>query len=323
MRGEQRVSWASRTDSPQRRTSQSQQQTPRDSPTARREREPFFFSPSEQRYGESPYPMSPETQARIAAPPTSFRPSTENAERDVASAPAEMLQPHRTLSQTTDGPQTIQQQSFDMHTLRPVAPVIAGRRQLSQPEHIELDRTAPLRAMRDNRVAAEAVRKAEEGLLHTVAEEDEQRTHAEEDRGKGKAVDRPGQEQDHTAVRTAAAAAAATAQDEGPVWGESFKVEWIRTERLPFTRTRHLRNPWNHDREVKVSRDGTELEPSVGQALLEEWDKLDEPQPQTGAANVDVGRRLQGKASVSANVLATPESASAGPARTGKTGEGG
>ena len=72
-----------------------------------------------------------------------------------------------------------------------------------------------------------------------------------------------------------------------------------------------------------MSRDGTELEPSVGQALLEEWDKLDEPQPQTGAANVDVGRRLQGKASVSANVLATPESASAGPARTGKTGEGG
>ena len=56
-------------------------------------------------------------------------------------APAEMLQPHRRLSQLTDGPHTLQQQSFDMHTLRPVAPVIAGRRQLSQPEHIELDPT--------------------------------------------------------------------------------------------------------------------------------------------------------------------------------------
>ncbi|KAI0295676.1 YT521-B-like domain-containing protein [Multifurca ochricompacta] len=56
-------------------------------------------------------------------------------------------------------------------------------------------------------------------------------------------------------------------------WGHPFRVEWIRTERLPFYRTRHLRNPWNHDREVKVSRDGTELEPSIGQQLLEEWDR--------------------------------------------------
>lgn len=47
-------------------------------------------------------------------------------------------------------------------------------------------------------------------------------------------------------------------------WGESFRIEWIKTERLPFHRTKHLRNPWNHDREVKVSRDGTELEPTVG-----------------------------------------------------------
>ncbi|KAL1711937.1 YT521-B-like domain-containing protein [Schizophyllum commune] len=52
--------------------------------------------------------------------------------------------------------------------------------------------------------------------------------------------------------------------------GESFKVEWLCTKRLPFFRTRHLRNPWNHDRKVKVSRDGTELEPAVGQRLLDE-----------------------------------------------------
>ncbi|KAL1745014.1 YT521-B-like domain-containing protein [Schizophyllum fasciatum] len=57
-------------------------------------------------------------------------------------------------------------------------------------------------------------------------------------------------------------------------WGESFSVEWLCTKRLPFFRTRHLRNPWNHDREVKVSRDGTELEPAVGQRLLDEWEKL-------------------------------------------------
>ena len=66
--------------------------------------------------------------------------------------------------------------------------------------------------------------------------------------------------------------------EEPPTWGEPFKLQWIRTERLPFYRTRHLRNPWNHDREIKVSRDGTELEPTVGQALLEEWDRaVEEP----------------------------------------------
>jgi len=57
------------------------------------------------------------------------------------------------------------------------------------------------------------------------------------------------------------------------VWGTPFPIEWLRTDRLSFIRTRHLRNPWNHDREVKVSRDGTELEPGIGEALLAEWEK--------------------------------------------------
>ncbi|KAH8981893.1 YT521-B-like domain-containing protein [Lactarius akahatsu] len=59
----------------------------------------------------------------------------------------------------------------------------------------------------------------------------------------------------------------------GPAWDRPFRIEWIRTDPLPFFRTRHLRNPWNHGREAKVSRDGTELEPTVGQQLLDEWDK--------------------------------------------------
>ena len=75
-----------------------------------------------------------------------------------------------------------------------------------------------------------------------------------------------------------------------PSWGESFRVEWLCTERLPFYRIRHLRNPWNHDREVKISRDGTELEPNVGQKLLDEWHTLatatDVPQlSSTGSGN--------------------------------------
>lgn len=44
-------------------------------------------------------------------------------------------------------------------------------------------------------------------------------------------------------------------------WGQAFRVEWIRAGNLPFHRIRNLRNPWNADREVKVSRDGTEIEP--------------------------------------------------------------
>jgi RNA recognition motif-containing protein len=60
---------------------------------------------------------------------------------------------------------------------------------------------------------------------------------------------------------------------EPAAWGRPFRIEWIRTNTLPFFRTRQLRNPWNHGREVKVSRDGTELEPTVGQQLLDEWDR--------------------------------------------------
>ncbi|THV86416.1 hypothetical protein D6D17_02643 [Aureobasidium pullulans] len=52
-------------------------------------------------------------------------------------------------------------------------------------------------------------------------------------------------------------------------WGKSFKVEWISTNRLPFYRTRGLRNPWNENREIKIARDGTEIEPSIGQRLVQ------------------------------------------------------
>jgi YT521-B-like domain len=65
---------------------------------------------------------------------------------------------------------------------------------------------------------------------------------------------------------------------EEELWGNCFEVEWISTEKMPFSRTRQFRNPWNHDREVKVSRDGTELEPTVGQKLLDEW-HIAEAQP--------------------------------------------
>ena len=33
---------------------------------------------------------------------------------------------------------------------------------------------------------------------------------------------------------------------------------------LPFNRTRGLKNPWNANRDVKIAKDGTELETNVG-----------------------------------------------------------
>ncbi len=50
--------------------------------------------------------------------------------------------------------------------------------------------------------------------------------------------------------------------------GKPFNLTWLATNRLPFYRTRGLRNPWNSNREVKIARDGTELEPATGRRLV-------------------------------------------------------
>lgn len=52
-------------------------------------------------------------------------------------------------------------------------------------------------------------------------------------------------------------------------FGKPFRIEWVCVERLPFYRARGLRNPWNANREVKIARDGTEIEPSVGKRLTQ------------------------------------------------------
>jgi hypothetical protein len=51
------------------------------------------------------------------------------------------------------------------------------------------------------------------------------------------------------------------ALEGGDGMGLPFRIEWLRVGSLPFSHTRNLRNPWNNDREVKISRDGTEVEP--------------------------------------------------------------
>ncbi|KAK3394518.1 YT521-B-like domain-containing protein [Podospora didyma] len=64
---------------------------------------------------------------------------------------------------------------------------------------------------------------------------------------------------------------------EPKAWGKPFRLEWLSTARLPFYRTRGLRNPWNSNREVKIARDGTELEPSVGRRLIGLFNRAQSP----------------------------------------------
>ncbi|KAI7178524.1 hypothetical protein KC316_g9298 [Hortaea werneckii] len=63
---------------------------------------------------------------------------------------------------------------------------------------------------------------------------------------------------------------------QGPGQGQSrqFRIEWRSTARLPFYRTCGLRNPFNANREVKIARDGTEIEPSVGAKLVQMFHRL-------------------------------------------------
>ncbi|KAF4581243.1 YTH domain protein [Ophiocordyceps camponoti-floridani] len=68
-------------------------------------------------------------------------------------------------------------------------------------------------------------------------------------------------------------------EEETKTWGKPFKLEWLSISRLPFYRTRGLRNPWNSNREVKIARDGTELEPSVGRRLIGLFNRVQSPGP--------------------------------------------
>ncbi|KFP71342.1 putative ATP-dependent RNA helicase YTHDC2, partial [Acanthisitta chloris] len=64
-------------------------------------------------------------------------------------------------------------------------------------------------------------------------------------------------------------------QDWGSAsFGGVFQVEWIRKESIPFQFAHHLVNPWNDNKKVQMSRDGQELEPQVGEQLLQLWDSI-------------------------------------------------
>lgn len=67
------------------------------------------------------------------------------------------------------------------------------------------------------------------------------------------------------------------ADDEIQTHGKPFNLTWLSSSPLPFWQTRGLNNPWNSNRAVKVARDGTELEPSVGKALIRLFNRSQSP----------------------------------------------
>ncbi|KAK4984599.1 hypothetical protein LTR50_006506 [Elasticomyces elasticus] len=67
---------------------------------------------------------------------------------------------------------------------------------------------------------------------------------------------------------------AQTRTDPSSEWGKAFRIEWVSTNRVPFYRTRGLRNPWNANREVKIARDGTELETNCGKRLVQMFHRV-------------------------------------------------
>lgn len=46
-----------------------------------------------------------------------------------------------------------------------------------------------------------------------------------------------------------------------------FKVDWLNRHECLFANCTHLRNPWNDNKEIKICRDGQEVEPTVGEEL--------------------------------------------------------
>lgn len=50
-------------------------------------------------------------------------------------------------------------------------------------------------------------------------------------------------------------------------YGRNFRLKWLKLCELSFNKTRHLRNPYNDNLPVKISRDCQELEPAVGDQL--------------------------------------------------------
>ena len=199
---------------------------------------PTFFSPGDHRLVDnSPLPLD-GVHGKSATDPGSGQPHNHPQ-----SAPGMFGAKYDFPSMKTPE----MKYSLDQARIRPKArnqPIVHN-------DDFELDFSAPIRAMRSGKGKSGSRRTS----LHSLEKVEERAEELVDDVQESTFSPEQGEKAEN-------------------MWGDCFAVEWISTERLPFHRTRQIRNPWNHDREVKVSRDGTELEPTVGQRLLDEWHRL-------------------------------------------------
>ncbi|KZV73221.1 hypothetical protein PENSPDRAFT_311894 [Peniophora sp. CONT] len=244
-----------------------------------------ILSPSDGRYKDSPQPLSAVQEAKYPLGSAGLAESsvahTRLSDPATLSAPPEIGRPHHRLSYGPPHPEY----SLNVPPLPPVVSVPQTK--------FELDTTAPARAVRSHDSLPD--------------EKDRELTPVAEDALKAERPEPvPLQSRGHTPEDGTTALESAQPDEDGDSWGRSFKIEWVRTDRLPFNRTRHLRNPWNHGREVKVSRDGTELEPTVGRALIEEWDRPPPASPALAATRPQARRGGGGGGRTAAPAPATP-----------------
>ncbi|KAF9429343.1 hypothetical protein BGZ76_001435 [Entomortierella beljakovae] len=95
-------------------------------------------------------------------------------------------------------------------------------------------------------------------------------------------------------------------------WGIRFPVNWMHVHKVPFSRTSHMLNSLYENREVKVSKDGTEVDQVVGEQLLSLFKKSS--QNRRGRSSVrDSGSRSNSEAGESSRSSVAGESNSLAP----------
>ncbi|QRV86453.1 YTH domain family protein [Ceratobasidium sp. AG-Ba] len=241
-----------------------------------------IFSPSEHKFAASPAPITPGEAVKLQLSTNSpgesgISPSSAQLARadGLVSAPAELSEAHKQLANPASGSDETEPMDQPRRHTGAAAIIAKGN------QSFELDGDAPYRALRETSEFGpskqQESRTDEDGVVH----KDTALTTDELERARNLSGDQPPRpiRESLTPAEANSSMPPVPGEEKVEGWGKPFKIKWIRTERLPFHRTRHLRNPWNNDREVKVSRDGTEVEPSVGQRLIDEWDNVVEPEP--------------------------------------------
>eukprot|EP00731_Ephydatia_muelleri_P018945 Em0011g985a len=66
--------------------------------------------------------------------------------------------------------------------------------------------------------------------------------------------------------------------------GGVFNLDWIHKGALEFQLCQDLKNPWNDNKPVKISRDGQEVEPLVGEKLCRLWVNVPDDLEEGGAS---------------------------------------